>query len=864
LIKNPHTSRLILCTAWRWLSRFGATGLLWFLASTALAQKPASPKGNEQTASLHGTVTIALKGSATGIAAVTVKLTRNLPAGIPLIAETDDHGRYEFRNLSPGAYTISIETENFKAITRSIVLKAGEPSAQNFVLELKAITEKVEVNVSESAITTESASAPAAIVSNTELITLPTTQEKVKEVLTVTPGVVQTLEGKLVFKGSDENQSLLVVNSARNTDPVTGSFGISVPTDAVESFEVYKTPYDAGLGSFSGGLTAINTKTPADKWDFSLKRVGISIMGKNGHMVGISAANPAVSFDAPLVRHKLLLSEAFQYDMKKTTVEGLPWPNDISKRQGFSSFTTLEAILAQNHVLTLTVNAFPLRTDHIDISALVPQPASNNLNQSGVAVALADRYQFDSGAALSLVAQYTRFDSNAQGQGTLDMLITPEGYGGNYFNRWSRRGKEFQFLPVYTFSKKHWHGDHEIRIGADIDWRSFFGTTSSNPIQILREDSSLAERITFDLAPSQTPADSFFAEFVQDHWLINSRLSLDMGARFSTETSGWSAAFAPRIGLAYSPGKEARTIFRAGAGIFHGVLPLLAANWSANPNRTIAQFDNSSLPVGSPVQYPNVYTGSLNPLVSPVLPAGPGTTPRNVTWNAGVVRELRKNLQAELTYLDSHTTCLFVVQPFTASTEAQSFMGLTNTGSSHYRELEATVHYTFHDREQVNGSYVWSETRGDLNGLSNVFIPFAAPVIRPNVYGILPSDVPDRFIAWGILALPWQLTFSPLVDVHSGFPYSAIDVEQQYVGTPNSRRFPTFFSLDMKVYREFRIPFLKGKNGKGHHIRLGAYTLNVADHGNFSTVYNNVASPNFGKFVGFLYRHEGVIIDFAD
>jgi hypothetical protein len=259
-----------------------------------------------------------------------------------------------------------------------------------------------------------------------------------------------------------------------------------------------------------------------------------------------------------------------------------------------------------------------------------------------------------------------------------------------------------------------------------------------------------------------------------------------------------------------------------------------------------------------------VYTGGLNPLVSPVLPAEPGTTPRNVTWNAGVVRELRKNLQAELTYLDSHTTRLFVVQPFTASTEAQSFMGLTNTGSSHYRELEATVHYTFHDRGQVNGSYVWSETRGDLNGLSNVFIPFAAPVIRPNLYGILPSDVPDRFIAWGIFALPWRLTFSPLVDVHSGFPYSAIDVKQQYVGTPNSRRFPTFFSLDMKVYRDFRIPFLKGKNGKGHHVRLGAYTLNVTDHGNFSTVYNNVASPNFGKFVGFLYRHEGVIIDFAD
>jgi len=143
-------------------------------------------------------------------------------------------------------------------------------------------------------------------------------------------------------------------------------------------------------------------------------------------------------------------------------------------------------------------------------------------------------------------------------------------------------------------------------------------------------------------------------------------------------------------------------------------------------------------------------------------------------------------------------------------------------------------------------------------------IPFAAPVFRPNVYGILASDIPNRLITWGIFALPWKLTFSPLLDVHSGFPYSSIDVAQQYVGTPNGQRFPTFFSLDFKAYRTFRIPFWKGKNGKDHHFRLGAYSLNLTNHGNFSTVYNNVASPDYGKFVGLIYRHEGMTLDFVD
>jgi hypothetical protein len=827
---------------------------------TAFAQKSPATAGASGTA-VKGTVTTQ---NGDPLAGASVKLAKNPPIGAPATTETDENGRYEFRNLQPGNYSLSIEGAGFKRSERALLLKNGDQSVQDFSLEVETLAETVQVTGLATLVSTESSSAPVSVVTNTQLVTLPTQQEQVKEVIPVTPGVVRTLDSKLVFKGSDENQSLLIINSTRNTDPVTGSFGITVPTDAVESFAVYKTPYDASLGSFSGGLTTIATKSPADSLDFNVTKLGITILGKNGHTAGLGGANPAITFDVPLIAHKLLLGETFQYQMKKTTVEGLPWPNDISKKQGFNSYSTLEAILSSNHVLTLTVNAFPLRTDHIDISALIPQPASNSLNQSGVTIALSDRYEFASHDVLATVAQYTRFDSNAHGYGADDMLITPEGYGGNYFNTWSRRGKEFQLLSTYELAKKQWFGSHEIRAGVDIDWRSFFGTTGSHAIQILRGDNSLAETVDFSSAPAQTPSDSIFAEFIQDHWLLTSHLSADLGLRFSTETIGWPAGAAPRVGLAYSPGKDEKTVIRAGAGLFYGVLPLLAANWEANPARTITQFDTTGTQIAPPITYTNAYTAGLNPLLSPALPAQPGTTPRNVTWNAGVVRELHKNMLLDVNYLNSHTTYLFVVQPFTAAVPTdESFMALTNTGASRYEELETSVHYTFRDSDQVKASYIWSRARGDLNNLSNVMIPFAAPVFRPNVYGIVASDIPNRFIAWGIFAFPWKLTFSPLVDVHTGFPWSPVDVAQQYVGTPNGQRFPTFFSLDLKAYRTFRIPFWH-RNGKEHHFRLGAYSLNVTNHGNFSTVYNNVTSPNYGKFVGFLYRHEGMTLDFVD
>src|SRR3989454_490621 len=860
----PTTAR-----AWRlacgWFLEAVAVFILLLAAGPVFAQETHSRGENPRSGSIHGTVTTLQENTSSGLAGVILKLTPG-PDGSPLTAGTDEAGSYEFKGLKPGTYTISINQPGFKPYTKTLTVNAGQATALDIRAELETLTEKVEVSEDTEAIATESASTPSVTLTQRQLISLPTAQEKIREVLPVTPGVVKTQDGKLNFKGADENQSLLLVNSARTTDPVTGSFAVPVPTDAVQSFAVYKTPYNAGLGSFSGGLTKVETKPPDDAWSYRLKSFIPSVLGKNGSMVGFQEATPGFDFSAPLLKHKLLFSEIFQYDMKKRTVRGLPWPFDISKKQGFSTFSTVEAILSNTHILMLTVNAFPLRQQHADINALVPQPASNDLNQKGIAVGLTDRYQFGSGAIFSTIAQYTRFDSNAHGQGPADMLVTPEGWGGNFFNQWSRRGKEFQLVSAYQFAGKHWLGRHEVPEGVGVDHRSYTGISSSKPVQDLRQDGTLAQETTFLPGTAQNASDTAVAEFLQDHWVLNSNWAVDLGARLSSETKGWSGAVAPRAGVAYSPGKDGKTVIRTGVGLFYSLLPLLAGDFAANPIRVITPFDTAGLPSGPPVTYTNAYAGRMNPLTASALPSQPGTTPRNLTWNIEVERQLRRNVSLRVGYTDSHTTHLFTVNPFTAPPGAQSFLALTNTGSSHYRELESTVHFIFHRNDEVNVSYVWSRTRGDLNNLSAVLIPFAQPVIRPNVYGILPYDVPNRVVTWGIVSLPRGFKFSPIADIHTGYPYSNIDTLQNYVGTPNGQRFNSFFTLDVKLYREFRIPFLGSEHGKGkgHHVRLGVYSLNVTNHGNFNAVYNNVTAPNFGQFAGFLDRREGAVIDFVD
>src|SRR5437899_713194 len=223
-----------------------------FMLATFPAHGQATKSDSEKVplGSIHGTLTTTQDDPSSGLAGIFLRLTTEPPDGSPLIADTDDAGHYEFKNLKPGTYTISISQPGFKPFTKFLSLHAGEAAVVDIRVELQTVTERVEVSEETQSIATEDITAPSVELTQRQLISLPTAQEKIREVLPVTPGVVKTQDGKLNFKGADENQSLLLVNSARTTDPVTGSFAVPVPTDAVQSFPVYKTPYNAGLGSF--------------------------------------------------------------------------------------------------------------------------------------------------------------------------------------------------------------------------------------------------------------------------------------------------------------------------------------------------------------------------------------------------------------------------------------------------------------------------------------------------------------------------------------------------------------------------------------------------------------------------------------
>jgi hypothetical protein len=828
--------------------------------NAALAQDSKSADVESAASTLSGIVTSAdLQGQLTPLAGIPVKLSGGSQGAQPLSTLADADGRYQFDQLHAGTYLLEVSLQGFKSFTKTAVLQQKESRVEDIHLELETVSSTLDVQAQADEVTAHS-SDPDITLTNQEFPSLPMIDQKYQDALPLVPGVVKTMDGTLNIKGETENQGMLVVDSAQMVDPVTGSFSVGIPLEAVETLNVFESPYDAQYGGFTGGLATIETKAPPERWQYRLMDFVPGWRMKNGgHISGTSSWTPRVYMGGPLLKNKLNITQAFDYFIKNRPVRGLPWPHDETRTRGFTSFTGLQAILSPKHLLTASVVAFSLRAEFADTSTLVPQSASSNSNSKGVYASLSDNYQFSSGT-LATMFRYTRFDSNAYGQGVQDMLITPNGVGGNAFNSWTRTANQFEALPTFRLARKTWLGSHDLTVGTDVVHRSYTGASHSRPVLLLREDGTLAERIDFRGPGRLDGADTETSEFVQDHWLPADRLAVDSGIRVSNQSNGRSAAFAPRAGLAYALDKSNKTVFHAGAGLFYDRVPLLAASFPQNPIRVVSFYDQTGLIAGTPLVFQNAYLDQAGGAGAISNRRDPGTSPRNFTWSLGIDRKLRSNVTLKLNFLQSATSNIFVVNPQPEAAQGNSVLGLSPTGNSHYREFQTAVHYRIGQLGEMNVAYIRSRSRGDLNTLTNTFVPFEQPVIRPNMNGYLASDVPDRLLTSGIFHLPWKVTASPVVDLHTGFRYSQVDVLQDYVGTPNSQRFPTFFSLNLKLYKDFMLPDFAGPV-KGYRFRIGMFALNLTNHLNPHDVFDNVASPDFGHFVGFQHKVYGVLVD---
>ena len=213
-------------------------------------------------------------------AAVTV---RRASAGRAATVKTDGQGRFRIAAPEPGSYTIEVKAAGFADYHGQTVVSAAEPAATvNVTLTVGANNETVEVTA--DALTAETTSTQLGERLRAKLIEgVPLNGRNFTDLMAVQPGIVpvntaqpgavvmsgvastppsgDANPGDLSISGQREYSNGFQVNGADVEEDVNMGTSIMPDLDAIESFRVLTSNFDAEYGNSSGGEILVTTKS---------------------------------------------------------------------------------------------------------------------------------------------------------------------------------------------------------------------------------------------------------------------------------------------------------------------------------------------------------------------------------------------------------------------------------------------------------------------------------------------------------------------------------------------------------------------------------------------------------------------------
>lgn len=840
--------------------------LLLAICSMALAAKTSKligivfTMGNDQVQTVWPSAKVTLK---------------NLSTNDQLSTISNDLGQYYFVGVLPGECEITVTLAGFDTLTKRITLDSEKPNQLDFQLTPERRTESVTVTTPSNGVDVTSSIPASPTLTTSTLKSVVRLNSDFQDALPLLPSVVRGPDGLIHIKGGQANQTSALVNNASIADPVTGQPALRLPAAAVESMRVLSNPFSAEYGGFSSGVIEVNTRGGTDEWKFLFEDPIPRLRWIDYSPHGIESATPHLTFSGPILRDKLFLFQSLSFGYDLTRVPSLPNPNNVRVDQRANSHTQIDYDITASHHLTAMLTVDPQNTDYANIDTFNPQPVTADSLQRGFFASATERWILPSGGYLASLFSFKRLNTDISPADSApgEMTLFPEQDSGSFFNNQGRHTWLYQWSQNLHLRPLEFHGRQLVTLGYSFARSTYQGFFSDLPINVLREDSTLSSRIVYlhPLLPSAATRNEF-TFFVQDSWQIHPRLILEFGVRLDKDSlSSDSLNLAPRLGFVYAPSADNRTAIRGGIGLFYDEIPINVALFPNLPAQTITQFaaDGSSV-LSGPTTFTHVINTAHGSLTVP--------SSRGATFQFD--RELRKNLffrfGAELRngfhefFLNP---CHAIAQAGTsvAASEARNLLslpagtsscsstqlGLYNSGRQNYREFLFMLRWQPLENTTIIASYVRSRAWGELNEYNQSFGNLSYPLIRANQYGPLPHDAPNRVLFWGIIQLPERFQFVPILDVHSGFPYSNVGINWNYVGQRDEAgRFPCFIGLDAKIQYPFDFKF------HGHRIQFlgGLKVSNVLNHFQPRDVQQYLGSPYYGTFynsVGRLWRIDG-------
>jgi hypothetical protein len=282
--------------------------------------------------------------------------------GFAFHTTSDDGGRYLFRSVPPGLYSVSAEARGFaKALSARIRVDINDNATANLALKVTAGNQSVDVSAEAQAIQTQDAET-GQVVNRRFINNLPLIDRNVMELTSLAPGVTEmddqcdvTCTGtNFVSNGSRGSTADILTDGASvtNSEPNGGiTQATYVPSpEAVEEFKVEQTNFSAEYGFSGASVVNMITRSGTNKFHGSgYDFVRDSIFDANNWFANraglpippLRRNNFGATIGGPIIKNKTFFF--FDYDgLRANTMSNTQFgvPSDLMRAGNFGEVCT--------------------------------------------------------------------------------------------------------------------------------------------------------------------------------------------------------------------------------------------------------------------------------------------------------------------------------------------------------------------------------------------------------------------------------------------------------------------------------------------------------------------------------------------
>ncbi|MBV9182512.1 MAG: TonB-dependent receptor, partial [Acidobacteria bacterium] len=623
------------------------------------------------------------------------------------------------------------------------------------------------------------------------------------------------------------SETLTELDGFNLTQPATGQLLLRVSTDALRNVRVETTRIPAQYGKGPAGVLALETGIGDDHYRFAATNFIPSVQNKKGWT--LDKVDPRFTVSGPIRKGKLWFFNGIDGEYDNVIIPSLPNEEDRDTIWRLGNLAKIQANFGTGDIVTTTFLVNRLHDDHLNFSTLAPATTRPSDVESLYFGSVKEQHSFATETLLELGLGFSQYGLEQKPLDNLPYVLTPQGALGSYYRQAHTTARRWQGFANF-YQPGYWRGRHDFLVGMDLDRLSYDQRFRRAPIRSLRicppPSSNCQPLALFSTFAGGDPTASDNTEasaFAEDRWSFLPRVLVEPGIRLDWDEILRTPLLSPRLAGTWLVDRSGNTKLSSGIGVTYQStdLSLLAAPLAGSRQDTFYSL-----------------SGTANSVLTTFAVNHHGLrAPRFLNLSLAIERKLPGQVFLQAEFLERRGSDGFVYN-IPPGASGANFV-LANSRRDRYRSFKLDLRRTFHQRYMVSASYTRSRSR------SNQVLDYSLDnlLLSPQLAGPYPWDTPNRFISWGWLPVVKGFEAGYSLEIRSGFPFGAVNDQQQIIQAPGTYRFPTYLSLNFHLERRF--------HAVGFAWALRGGFDNITNRQNAFTVNNDINSPQFLTFSNF-------------